>query len=295
MDKLFYRAQNPAKQTQEFLSMVTVKRDIPYSENFPDIKLDLLYRELPEKRRRPVFFYIHGGGFSAGDKRYRDCFCARVALESGAIVVNVNHPLGPEVTAPYPLRCLVEGANWVAHHADEYGFDLSRAIVAGDSSGAYYAAMLGMIPGSPDLEKIYGTMRLTFAGAVLSSGLYDLEYSLRHKLPLGITRGVCRDVTGFTIEEALSSELFPFINPIEFVTSAFPKSMVVYAERDFFAKGQAESFIERIREQGGSVEEYHSTGFMDNHAFLINRKSKAAREAKRRMDDFIKRFCTEAG
>jgi len=289
VDKIFYKTQNPPKETAEALSRLTVERDLSFSEDFPDMKLDLLYAPRPEGEKYPVIFHIHGGGFSAGDKRYRDYLCATLALETGACVVNINHPLGPEVVWPLPLRCLVQGANWVKDHAEEHAFDVERVAVVGDSSGAYYAAMLCAVQNNPSCRELYGDLRLTIDAAAFSSGLFDLRDSLEHPLPFGITRGVCMDITGMKVKETLQWDNLDNASPTRLITSGHPDCFVVYAEKDFFAKGQAERFIEGVREAGGKVEEVHSTKFIDNHAFMLNRRSKIALEAKEKLFDFLRR------
>ena len=255
VDKIFYKSQNPPKKTAALLSELVVHRDLSPCDEFSDYKIDVFYKERPAGEKYPVIFNIHGGGFSAGDKTYRDYYVARIAKASGAAIVNVNHPLGPENPGPIPLRCLVQSANWLKDHADEFHFDLSKTLVMGDSSGAYYAAMLAAIQGSEKLQEIYGEMRHSFGAAIFNCAIYDLVYSLKHPIPLGFTRGVSVDITGLKPKEALNWEYMPYACPVDHVSPKYPKSLVVYAKLDFFAKGQAEAFIRELEKNGVPYEE----------------------------------------
>lgn len=287
VDKIFYKSQNPPKKTAEALSSLNVTRDLSPSEEFSDCKMDLLIKPRASGEKIPVIFYIHGGGFSAGDKRFRDYYCARIANATNCAILNVNHPLGPENPGPIPLKCLVKMANWLEDNAEAFGLDLSKTIVMGDSSGAYYAAMLAAIQGSDELQKIYGEMRHTFTAGLFNCAIFDLVRSIKHPVPLGFTRGVCKDITNLKPKEALTWEYMPFACPVDHVSPAFPKSLLIYSKLDFFAWGQAEEFIEKLEKNGVPYEEYHSTHFLDNHAFSINLNNKVARAARKKMIDFI--------
>lgn len=286
VDKLFYKRQNPPKKMQEALFGLTYLQDITYDEE-NDQRLDLIYRPRPTGEKYPVVFEIHGGGFSAGDKRYRLYHCAQIALRTGALVVNVNHPLGPECTCPKPMQCLVRAFNWVVENADRYDMDLDRMIVTGDSSGAYYAALLAMLPDNPGLQETYGKMKGRFTGAVYICGIYDVAASLAKPLPLGITTGVCVDLTGRKPKELATWEYMPCLSPIDFVTKGHPKSLVIYAKKDFFAKRQGETLVEKLRSAGVDCDEYHSTRFSDNHAFTINGKNRVAVQSREKLYAFI--------
>ncbi len=50
----------------------------------------------------PVIFWMHGGGYIAGDKQYKNPLLAKIA-EQGYIVVNVNYALAPQYKYPTPL------------------------------------------------------------------------------------------------------------------------------------------------------------------------------------------------
>lgn len=289
VDKLFYKKQNPPDKVAEAMRGLVITRDIPFDDQ-TDLKLDILFRPRPAGQKYPVVFEIHGGGFSAGDKEFRLYHCAQMARK-GALVVNVNHLLGPEYPCPAPMRSLVRAFNWVIDNAERYHMDTSRMLVTGDSSGAYYASLLAMLPDNPRLQEVYGTMDGRFSHAVYICGVYDVAASLKHKLPFGITIGVCKDISGVKPQDLTSWEYFPYVSPVDFVTEWHPKALVIYAQKDFFAKGQAETLIGKLHEAGVECEEFHSTRFADNHAFTINNTNRIARHSREVMYNYIRSFC----
>ena len=292
VDKLYYRAQNHPKKLPEIMKGLTHVQDIPF-EGEDGCRLDLLYRPREDGGKYPVIFEIHGGGFSAGDKAYRIYHCAEIARRTGAMVVNVNHPLGPEVTCPKPLQSLVGAFNWVIENAEKYDFDTDKMLVTGDSSGAYYAAMLAMIPDHSELQAVYGEMKGRFSSAAYLCGVFDIADSLKHRLPFGITTGVSIDLTGRKPKKVYEWELYPYLSPIDFVTPNHPPCLVIYAKKDFFAKGQAERMIEKLRASGVSCAEDYSTRFLDNHAYLLNQNSRAAVRSREVFYDYLIKFCSD--
>lgn len=134
VDKLFYRAQNHPKRLPDVMKGLTIVQDLPF-EGENGCKLDLIFRPREDGEKYPVVFEIHGGGFSAGDKAYRIYHCVEIARRTGAMVVNVNHPLGPEEPCPNPLRSLVRAFNWVIENAEKYRFDTNRMLVTGGQFG----------------------------------------------------------------------------------------------------------------------------------------------------------------
>lgn len=289
VDKLFYRAQNHPKKLPKVMEGLTHIQDIPF-EGENGCRLDLIFCPRREGMRSPVIFEIHGGGFSAGDKAYRIYHCAEIARRTGAMVVNVNHPLGPEETCPKPLQSLVRAFNWVVENAEKYGFDINKMLVTGDSSGAYYAAMLAMIPDHPDLQTVYGKMNGRFSSAAYLCGVFDIADSLKHRLPFGITTGVCIDVTGRKPNAVSDWEYYPYLSPIDFVTEKHPPCLMIYAKKDFFARGQAETFLNKLKENGVACVEYHSTRFLDNHGFVLNTNSRAAVRSREVLYDYLASF-----
>jgi acetyl esterase/lipase len=268
---------------------VTSAKDIVYDEAHPKAcTLDLHYVKQTEKKY-PVIFEIHGGGFVAGDKKYRAGVCSWFAMEAGAFVVNVNYGLGPKYTFPQPVQHLTAAMNWVIEHAEEYNLDLSKFIVTGDSAGGYYAAELCALQDNVVLQnKLDCHPKGKFSGIVLNCGLYDINRALSSKVIFNLTSGVYLHFTGSNLKKINDYKYLDSVSPISHITKSFPKSCVIYAKKDLFCGGQGEDFVAKLEQLGVYHEVYASTDFINNHTFPSMWKSKAARQANKLIISFIK-------
>ena len=94
VDKLMDGAQNRRVRKKLQGRGYEVSKDIVYDGSAPQACL-LDTCVVPSGGKYPVMFYVHGGGFVAGDKYYRRALSCWHAL-LGHFVVNVNYGLGPD-------------------------------------------------------------------------------------------------------------------------------------------------------------------------------------------------------
>lgn len=92
----------------------------------------------------PMIVYFHAGGWILGDLSHSDQLCRRMANLSGALVVNVEYRLVPEVCFPVPLDDCVAAVLWVRDNAARIGGDPRRIALAGESSGGNLAASVAL-------------------------------------------------------------------------------------------------------------------------------------------------------
>lgn len=289
IDKLFDGAQNNRKSTRFKDVDFIVDKDIVYDKSAPTAcTLDTYC--VKRDGKYPVLFYIHGGGFVAGDKKYRRAL-SRWSAQQGYFVVNVNYGLCPDYKCPTILRQLVSALNWVGANAEKYSLDLDRMIVSGDSAGGYYSAILACICTNKSLQDKLGVSTdLKFAGAILNCGIYDVGVALQQKYPFNLGDKLLNDFAGISKKDIDGYDFLEFCKPVKYVGKDFPKSFVTYADKDFFCGGQGPKLVETLKANGVYVEEFHSTKFMENHCFSLTWNGKSAKINNDKTAAFMKKF-----
>jgi len=116
----------------------------------------------------PVLVFVHGGGFTMGDKTAPNSpmydNVGLWAARNGFIGVNMTYRLAPEVRWPGGSDDVSAAVKWVRENVAAHGGDPEKIFVMGQSAGAvhvagYIARLEGWKP----------------AGALLISGLYDTD------------------------------------------------------------------------------------------------------------------------
>lgn len=89
----------------------------------------------------PVIFWIHGGGWRAGDKTDVQVK-PRVFTERGFVFVSTNYRLLPHVEMDILIRDVAKSLGWVHKNITSHGGDPRRIFVMGHSAGAQLAALI---------------------------------------------------------------------------------------------------------------------------------------------------------
>ena len=117
-----------------------VKRDIPYADPAQDRQVLDVYSPSHAKNL-PVVFWIHGGGWQAGDKSSVQ-IKPQAFMDKGFVFVSTNYRLLPNVDMATIVRDIAKSIRWVHDHIAEYGGDPERLFIMGHSAGAQLAALV---------------------------------------------------------------------------------------------------------------------------------------------------------
>jgi len=116
--------------------------EIPYIENGHGRQvLDLYAPETPVAKDLPVMFWIHGGGWQAGDKS-DVALKPKVLTERSFVFVSTNYRLLPELPMEELIGDVAISLGWVHKNIAKYGGDPERIFVGGHSAGAQLAALI---------------------------------------------------------------------------------------------------------------------------------------------------------
>ncbi len=223
---------------------------------------------------RPVFIYIHGGGWISGLRTARRYYCRRWA-EEDYVVLNIGYDYGAEIRHPSHLRDVFKGIDYALDRAEEWGLDTSQGVVvAGESAGAYLAAY---VAAASVHREIYDKFGIDFAHAddfkvnacVLLSGVYSMSRVASCKFPDidVIAKTVCgmdtHEIRALDDESRRrADELF---SPEIYADADFPAAFVVGSDSDPL-KGESEGFFGALHESGADCEYFLCTGLNGVHA-----------------------------
>ena len=117
-----------------------VTKNIPYAN--PANERHVLDVYAPKDAKNlPVVFWIHGGGWQAGDKSDVQ-IKPTVFNEKGFVFVSTNYRLLPNVDMATLIGDVAKSAHWVHDNIAKHGGDPKRLLVMGHSAGAQLAAIL---------------------------------------------------------------------------------------------------------------------------------------------------------
>ncbi len=123
----------------------TVERDVTYcTMDGVELKMDIYFPSSSSEAPWPVAMYVHGGGWSSGDKAQGAGKTEIPALQSaGFLVVSVNYRLAPEYVFPAMIEDVKCAVRHLRAHAGEYSLAPNRIGVWGGSAGGHLVALLG--------------------------------------------------------------------------------------------------------------------------------------------------------
>ncbi|HEX6000541.1 MAG TPA: alpha/beta hydrolase [Hyphomicrobiaceae bacterium] len=162
-------------QQKEPYPGVNVTRDVAYGSDARH-RLDLFVPEASAATPRPVLIFVHGGAFTRGDRRsppggpFYDNIML-FAARNGVIGVNATYRLAPQHQWPAAAEDLGAAVRWVSEHITGHGGDPARVFLMGHSAGAVHVASYVAH------RQFHGPKGIGLAGAILTSGLYDLTTS----------------------------------------------------------------------------------------------------------------------
>jgi arylformamidase len=117
-----------------------VKSNIPYATPAHERQVLDVYSP-PDAKNLPVVFWIHGGGWQAGDKTDVQ-IKPRAFMDKGFVFVSTNYRLLPHVDMGTIVRDIAQSIHWVHDHIADYGGDPRRLFIMGHSAGAQLAALI---------------------------------------------------------------------------------------------------------------------------------------------------------
>ncbi len=232
---------------------IAAEANVPYlTATGSDPRLTSLdvFRPRGAGSRRPVVIFVHGGGFSAGDKSPSALVenKARYFPAHGFVFVSVNYRLAPEVRQPVLTQDVAAAVAYVRAHAVEWGGDPDRLFLIGHSAGAQL--VIELVTDAALLKKS-GVPSAAIRGAVLiDTQLYDIPYAMAYPDDDGLAHEIVDMAYG------KSPEQWTAASPINRIARGgeLPPLLLFHATDPASVSSRATlRFAEKVRAAGGTV------------------------------------------
>lgn len=200
----------------------TAEKDVNYcTMEGVALKMDIYYPFSGSESPFPVTMFIHGGGWSSGDKAYGAGAPEIPLLRSaGFLLVSVNYRLAPEYQFPAMIEDVKCAVRYLRAHASQYNLDPNHIGVWGTSAGGHLVALLGTTDASAGFDVGEYLDQSSRVQAVMDMfGPTDLTAQFSES---GNEKGE-RVFNGFDL--ALAS-------PVTYVSSDDPPFLILHGETD---------------------------------------------------------------
>ena len=120
-------------------------------------------------KKLPVLLFVHGGGFTRGDK-HGDFYPDNITLwaaKNGMVGVNIDYRLAPMDPWPAGVKDLASSIAWTKANIARYGGDPNNIVLFGHSAGANHVADYAAHP------EVRGAEASSVKGVILLSPAYS--------------------------------------------------------------------------------------------------------------------------
>ncbi|QKX07042.1 alpha/beta hydrolase [Aquimarina sp. TRL1] len=216
------------------------------------LSLDIYYTTAVSEKK-PVVIYVHGGGWSLGDKRNQ--LKNKIALfrSLGYVFVSINYRLSPfpfNITNPdrikYPThnRDLADAIVWTYHKIGVYGGDKNNIVLIGHSAGAHLVALTAI--NQHFITESGGNPAMIKGVAVIDTEGYDVGEQVKN----GVLKKMYLNAFGG------DEQLYKEASPLHMIKKENRHPRFFIAKRGNSSRLEiADKFINRLQSNGITVDQ----------------------------------------
>lgn len=232
--------------TLDFRKLGTVERDVTYcSVNGIDLKMDVYY---PKTITTPAvgLIYIHGGGWTGGDKDEDIGMSDMFELNArGYVTFSINYRLAPQTKIQNQIEDVKCAVRSIRANAAHYGIDPKKIGAWGSSAGGHLVSLLGTSGDKEFASGMYLDQSSRVQAVTDMFGPTDLEKLMGNN---------ARAAGGLFGAKTMSDPLIANLNPIQHVSKDDPPFLIMHGDQDTVVPlSQSQIFYDALKAGGVNV------------------------------------------
>lgn len=227
-------------------------------------------------KKKPIFIYIHGGGWISGITDMRNQYVTNW-VKLGFHAFSINYSYAPQAVFPTQLQDVFTAIDYIFDNADKYNLDTDNVVISGESAGGYFISYVSScINNWERLDKIGVAFKnkdkFKVKAVVAHSGCYDvnrLTDKTKEQSRFPDMKMMVTSFIGKPLDELHEYSKTPdgkYLSPM--LTEYFPPTYLVWCTRD---KLRFETFdmAEELKALSVPHKLYKADGSIGNHAWSI--------------------------
>ena len=240
--RAFFAARGRRPAAPPPVPPMTTHLNVPYAkaEGVAPRLLSLDIYAPKDAKGCPVMLYVHGGGWSKGDKQAVGQKPAWL-VGKGWMLVSANYRLVPKIAHPANVQDVANAIAWVHTNAAKHGGDPARIFLMGHSAGAHLVS-LAAIDGRR-LEAAGKSLSILKGVIELDTAALDLPRLMRESLAVGRVYG-----PAFGKDPAVWKDASPMAHIAK--DKGIPPFLLIHADRNPMKEAQSEAFAKALDAAG---------------------------------------------
>lgn len=268
-------------------------KKIPYGKDKHEYVNTFCLKEY-EHSKKPLFIYIHGGGWISGITEMRNSYILNWA-QKGFFTCSISYTYAPEGCFPKQLHQVYSAIDFIFDKAEEYNIDTDNIIISGESAGGYFLSYLASCVADPSpLDKLGISFRnrdkFRIKAIVSHSGCYNPELLSDKTKPQSKfpdMKMMIESFSGKSVDELqsyLKTEEGKLLIPQ--VNSGYPPYYLAWSTQDAL-RFETFDLVKELRKYNIPYRMFRGDGLAGNHAWTIVTLLKKGRECLEDAFDFV--------
>jgi acetyl esterase/lipase len=223
----------------------TIGKQIPVTVGTTHVRI---YTPKEGKAPYPVVVYYHGGGFVIADIEVYSAGAQALCEKTGAIVVSVEYPKGPEKKFPAAHTVAFDAYQWVLKNAASFNGNPAKIAVAGESAGGNLATNVSIMARDKKIQvPLYQVLVYPVANNDMNAESY-IKYANAKPLNKPMMEWFVKNYLGDASKAA-----DPRISLVKANLKGLPKTLIIGAEIDPL-QSEGKLLADKLKDAGVEVD-----------------------------------------
>jgi acetyl esterase len=207
-----------------------------------------IYTPKEGKAPFPVIVYYHGGGFVIADIEVYSASAQALCEQTGAVVVSVEYPKGPEKKFPAAHNVAFDAYQWTLKNAASIKGDPKKVALAGESAGGNLALNVSIMARDKKIQlPLYQVLVYPVADNDMTNESYT-KYAMAKPLNKAMMEWF---VKNYLVSTAQSSD--KRISLVDANLAGLPRTLIIGAEIDVL-QTEGKLLADKLKDAGVNTE-----------------------------------------